>query len=194
MYRVQTILTGVGGGLAYNTLYFEAGAAFPDPNDAQDAAASFWNQIGSYIRTGSSSVVQGEVDTVDTVTGQVTATASLAPHTTANTGTGDPLPPANQFRLRLNTDTFLSGRRLRGAIFVPGLTESVSTGGAPTSSLTTDVVNAAVSTLLTGLPGLCVWQRPRKATETKPARLGTNGSVTGIQGLTYFSVLRSRRD
>lgn len=194
MWRVQTQLFGVGGGTAYNNLYFDASAVGMNAPEAQDIVASFWNGIGAYIRSGSTSIVQPEVEQVNTESGEVFNVVSLTARSTTNTGTGDPLPPANQYRLRLTTDDFIGGRRLRGSIFIPGLTESVSTNGVPTSALSTDVVARAVLDFITSSDGLVVYSRPRPVGHPLGARVGINGLVTGISGLSYFSVLRSRRD
>ena len=194
MHRVTTLLFGVGGGTAYNSLYFDSSVSGIEAADAQDAAASFWGGIGAYIRSGSTSVVQAEVQEINTETGEITSVTTLTDQSHTNTGTGDPLPPANQYRLRLNTNDFVEGRRLRGSIFIPGITENNSTNGAPTSSLTTDVVARAVLDFITTTDGLVVYSRPRPAGHPLGARAGVNGLVTGITGLSYFSVLRSRRD
>lgn len=194
MWRVQTQLFGVGGGTAYNNLYFAADSPGMNAPAAQDIVASFWGGIAAFIRSGSTTVVQGEVEQVNTETGQVFNAVSLVAQTINNTGTGDPLPPANQYRLRLNTDDFIEGRRLRGSIFIPGLTESNSTNGVPGTGLTVDVVARAVLDFITSSDGLVVYSRPRVASETQAARVGINGLVTGVTGLSYFSVLRTRRD
>lgn len=133
MIRVTTRFIGMTGSPYYNTLYF-GGATQGEADAAAAAARQFWGGCASGISTLLDGQVLSEVEFVDPATGQVTGTEATTTTAIEGFAAGEPLPPANQGLCRLLTNTFVNGRRLRGRVFVPGPTEAMSGGVAPTTT------------------------------------------------------------
>ena len=186
MLRVKTVFTGVTGSPWLNTFNFGGPAQTGNQTDADAAVAAtgaFWGAVDAHMNT---SVVWSTLGEVLFVGDDGVAAGSFA--TTPQTGSGgtasDILPFATQGLVRLLTSTFLSGRQVRGRIFIPGLTEAAATGGSLASG-TQSAITAAASTLNTvATPPLAVWSRVN----------ATVIPVSAVSTWAQFAVLRNRRD
>lgn len=185
MLRYTSTFDTAPGTPYYNTLHF-LGSTEGEAGAAAVAAHAFWDHLANALRTDM--VWRGglEVELVDVATGQTTDTFGVPANTVEFSGTLEPLPPANQALIRLRTSVFENGRRLRGRIFVPGVTEGfTTTGKVGAGSLT--LLQDAGNLLLTeasGAGGLAVYSV-------------THRVVAGVDSCSPwddFAVQRSRRD
>jgi hypothetical protein len=184
MLRVTTIFTGVQGTPWYSNQYF-LGSTQEMAVAAQDAVFEFWSDLAGLIPTAVTAAVQPEVDDVDPVTGNVTATY-VVPQQDVDCVGGAALPWAVQGLIRLRTGDFVNGREVRGRIFVPAPTAETNSNGVPSASYVTTMQTAATTLLTNAEPGgnLCVYSR-------------TNGQafeVSQVSAWNQFAELRSRRD
>lgn len=184
MLRVNGVFSGSNGAPMYNALYF-GGLTSGEAGAAATAARSFWNHMANALNGQMAYTTGSEVDVVDPVTGQITSTFSITPQTVDFTGTGEVLPQATQGLVRLRTNTFINGRRVRGRIFIPGVTELMSTAGTPISGTQTLFQDAA-NLLITngaGAGGLVVYSPTH----------GQSAPVVSASPWDQFAVQRSRR-
>jgi hypothetical protein len=194
MLRVQTIHTGVGG-VGYTSHYFGSND-IADADEAQERVREFWDTTKQTRQNGTTATVQGEVQLIDAVTGQledIEGLDSIAVQggAAAQERVGDAL----QVLCRLRTAGFRFGRRVRGRFFVPGTASQFQAGGN-FGSTGPGVYNAALAVLI--VPGvtdplpLQVWSRPKRVDENTQTP-GQAYDVTEATVWTEFAVMRSRR-
>lgn len=195
LLRVRTILTGVdvvGGGV--NTLYFLGEAA--EAPDVRGLVNLFWDAIMTRTSTGVTWTGDDVVDIIDEETGQITAQVPVTSLSASGDVVGEPCPPATQGLVRLPTGVYRAGRQIRGRVFVPGVPEEHSSGGAPSTPYVTTLTTAAetlvADSFTVGAP-LVVYSRPVPA-DPGPSRVGQGAIVNGPSTWAKFAVLRSRRD
>jgi len=182
--RVTTQWSGPAGGPFYTTLHFD-GVDQTAAEDAASAAVAFWNGMQAAITSTVSRQVLPEVKQIDPVSGDATAVYNTAGgDLTAGGATGAPLPWTTQGLIRLRTGQFVSGREVRGRIFVPGFTEDANDAGRPNSSAR-GVFNSAVSSLISDPDSILVVYSPSH---------GLFRVVNAGNAWTEWAVLRSRRD
>lgn len=204
MLRVRVASAGWAGGPGLNTFYFVA--TVENANTATtcvDRVHAALLDLDSIWANGHTMQVSGDVDQIDSITGDITNTFSVAspaligPNTS---GLGE-MPPATAAQVEWVTSTFLAGRRLRGRAFLSPLNFNMSSqaGTIPVASLAPleNFAGAIVLPLSTD-PDMVIWRRPRKANATHvppiTARAGATGKVTSWRTPTKFAVLKSRRD
>lgn len=180
IYRITTEMTGMPGGPYYNQTYWD------DPSliNAQSAVASlqeFWDGMDSAISSQLTITVPGEVDVVESTTGQTVASEAVTGFTLPGGNANEALPLTTQLLLRLRTGVFVGGREIRGRMFIPGCTEENNTGGRPSAALVT-LANNAASSLVNGI--MAVYSPTRRVYE----------DVTSATAWNEWAVLRSRRD
>lgn len=189
MLKVESVLTGFAGSPYYTRLFFDrVGAA--DATTVASNVRAFWLAMaggGTPILTGGGTItVLPEVTDYSVSTGQPQAVYVVDPGAPVALGSGTTVPRATQGLIRLNTDIYRAGRRVRGKIFVPCIAASNNTtAGRPGTSAQTAMESAA-STLLSS--GLAVYTRPREGVS------GAIAEVTGVDAWSEWAVLRSRRD
>lgn len=184
LQRVTTRFAGApvqGGGI--NQMYF-----FPDSDVtgevAQTAAIDFWEDLKADIDSDVSITVSGEVEFIDSTTGEITAVADVGDYATAGTSSGEMLPPTIQALLRFPTTTYVAGRRLRGRVFVPAMAEGNSDGGVPGSGLMGRVAGAGATLIANTEAGFVVYSRTHRIYAAPASASCWN----------KWAVLRSRRD
>lgn len=182
MYRITTLFSGPlvqGGGI--NQLYFDQGGG--TGADAHSAVVAFWGEVDGWMQGGLQYTVEGEIELVDNITGQVESVETTDAVSGVGSVGGDALPPANQALIRWRTGVFNGGREIRGRTFIPGIAMAASVSGVPTSELR-NTLNTAAGNLI-GDPDseLVVWSRK-----------GTFATVTSGSAWNKFATLRSRRD
>lgn len=194
MLRVRAALTGWEGGPGLLTAYFLT----PLQNDA---AAS---RCVTYVRTvliaarttlyPTAVIAQtsGDVDVLDSATGQIIDTLSVNGEEPQGGGGGaSKAPTAVAGLCQLKTDTFIAGRRVRGRQFVSPLAASVVTSDGVLSNGAQAILagthTAMVAALASGDTWV-VWHRPK---------LGVGGLATPVVATSApfkLAVLTSRRD
>lgn len=183
MYRVTTLFTGplvTGGGISQ--LYFdEAGGTAAE---AQSAVATFWEGVAGVMSDEVDIEVVSDVETVSVSTGQVTGITPTETVNLVGLSTGDPLPLSTQGLIRWRTGFYAGGREVRGRTFIPGMTESNSTDGKPTTGLPGSLTGVAQSLVNDASSELVVYSRSKAA----------SAAVVSATCWDNWAVLRSRRD
>jgi len=182
--RVTTVFTGApvqGGGV--NQLYF-----LPVGVDvfetAQTAAVDFWEDLKADIDSDIGLTVKGEVESIDEATGSITDVTDVGDYVTAGTSSGEMLPPVIQGLLRFRTPEFISGRRLRGRVFIPGMAEGNSDGGVPGSGFLGRLQGAGDTLVANGDAGFGIYSRTHH----------TFRAADSASAWSKWAELRSRRD
>lgn len=194
IYRQRAVFTpGSGGGAALITTYWDSTGAAPAAMATEILArvrAAFFAMAGT-LATGSGLALNTVLDEIDEGTGAlVNQQAGTPPSSVTFGGTGNRMPPETQICAQFLTNTFVAGRRLRGRLYIPGLTVgSGNVSGNPTGALVTSVnsFNTALGTTVVTALNQRVWHRPRNGSG------GLSAVVTTRACATTFSVLRSRR-
>lgn len=169
-----------GGGIS--TLYSMADLG--DAQDFVDGIQTFLGSIADRLNTNLTWKIEDQVDEVQVSDGQIIGQTGVTTATTAGTDATEALPWATQGLVRFRTGVFSGGREIRGRMFIPGFTETASSGGLPSSACRSDV-NAAATVLADSTSAqLAVWSR-------------THSTVAGVTSASMWdewAVLRSRRD
>ena len=196
--RVRTVFTGVAGSPFYNNLYFGTIADVINPQACVDAVDVAWTTLTSIMRIDLIGAIEAEVPIIEDTTGEIQSVVSTTGGVVDPTSAAEPLPTASQGLVRISTNTFLNGRRLRGRIFVPGLTEASQSTGVPNASTITSLAAMGMSLINDANTNLVIYRRPRPEEDppnpNKPARDGASASAVSATGWGQFAVLRSRRD
>ena len=168
----------------------------PTAQENVDDVDTFWTALANLMDNAITWTVGPEVPILDEETGELVGVTSVTAGTGAGTAAGDALPYATQGLVRLATDDFVAGRRVRGRIFLPGIDENFNAAtGIPSSTFLSTVQTAVTNLIAAG--GLLVWARPFAGAEgppVRPARLGSKASITASTVWTQWAVMRSRRD
>jgi hypothetical protein len=195
--RVRTIFTGVAGTPWYSNLYFHNDDATDTSTGCVAAVNAFWLAMRASIQSSVTWVVSGEVAQIESTTGTLVGISNVTALGNTGSAADDALPWQTQALIRLNTDTFINGRRLRGKIFFPGLGEGNNTLGVPSSALRGALDTATEALIADSASGLVVWSRPFVPPADRPDLVARQGSFAFAQSAdvsTKWSVLRSRRD
>ena len=183
MWRVTTTFTGApvtGGGIC--RLYFQS--SIGTAAEAAAAVAGFWDDISAVQVNTITNTIEGFVEEVDETTGEITGFATTDTVVHVGQNAQDPLPKASMGLLRWRTGEYVSGREVRGRIFIPGLLEANNTGGVPTSSLKTAVETAAAQMIQQEDAHLVVFSRAH--------HVGVD--VVSADFWSEWAILTSRRD
>lgn len=196
--RVRTVFTGVAGAPYYNNLYFGSVDNLTDAQAAVDLVDQAWTSLVSIMAGALIGNIEAEVPMIEDTTGAIQSVFATSGGVIDPVSAAEPLPWASQGLIRCATDDFSDGRRVRGRIFVPGLTEAAQDAGVP--SATTIASLTAMGQILTTAanPIYVIWRRPRVADpDADPpitARPGSSHNVGACVGWNQWAVLRSRRD
>lgn len=204
MFRVRVVSNGWVGAPGLSTFYFTS--TVENATVAADVAGrvrTFYNTISNQWRSHVTFQVSPQVDVVNPVNGQVTAsfiitTPAVVTGTSVASLTG---PPQVAVLVRWLTGNFEAGRRIVGRTFLTQMAASVydSQGQVATSTVNT-VTPAAVALIgvVDADPQAVVWRRPRLAepgaTPPVTARDGAAFNMTEAIVPTKPATLNSRRD
>lgn len=180
---MQIIWTGttiVGGGLS--TFYFDSASGTPAQQVA--AVATFLGATEDRRLSSVSWVSAADVATLNVGTGALEGITSVTQSSGTGTSATEAMPPASQGLLRILTSQIVSGRLLRGRIFLPGNSESDSGSGAPSSTYRTDYDAAAAALIADANTAWMCWSQTH----------GVAASVATANTWNKWAVLRSRRD
>lgn len=178
--RIRTVFTGVPGTPWYSNHYFDTAVAV-SAQDAMDAVVAFWNTVDVGMVANVAWTTEADVPLFtnpDTIAGWEVASPGNGNGTAA---LADALPWSNQMLVRWITGAVYNNRRVLGHTYVPGYTESSSSGGNPTVTAL-NVVDGAAEALVEA--GLVI--PSRVANVFYPA--------ISAQMSSKWAVLRSRRD
>lgn len=182
VHRVRCVWTGVAGSPAYSNFYIQSGAV--SAASAQAAVSSYMNSVRVACNTGVTVTIEGDVALVDTATDSIVGVTSTSTTSFPGSGTGSPMPPANQILIRYLTGTFIGGRQVRGRFFVPYLTTgSISSQVVAPATIT--AMQNATSAYITGLTGNAV---------VFSRKNGVPVPITAWSTWNQVAVMRSRRD
>jgi hypothetical protein len=159
--------------------------------DIVDSLNDVFLEITALFPTAWSAVADSAVDTITTTSGAVIATNSVTPWTRTGASSAGFGPLAVGGCVTWLTDTFLSGRRLKGRTFVsPVANEFTDADGSPNSSMLTKLTDfgAAWVAAVSGTTAPVVWHRPVAGAG------GASSPITAATVRDKFAVLRSRRD
>jgi hypothetical protein len=195
--RVRTVFAGVAGTPWYSNQYFHNDDAVDTSTACVAAVNAFWTAIRGALSDNVTWVVQGEVSQIESTNGQLIGITNVTALGNTGSSLDEELPFQTQALVRLNTNLFVNGRRVRGKIFVPALGEANNAGGLPTAALRTSLDAAAEALIADPGSGLVVWSRPFTPVPpaTTPApRQGSFAFAQSADVSVKWSVLRSRRD
>lgn len=168
-----------------------AGGSTADATDCLARFRAFWFALVARIYTGTTFTFDPTCIAIEATTGALTgAFAGTTPAVVTGTEAGDPLPRQTQGLLRMGTSTVISGRRVRGRLFIPSPGESQNTSGSgPVAAYMTDVTTAGGGLLVAGTTTSMpvIWHRPVAGAG------GASPLVTSMAASGEWSVLRSRR-
>lgn len=183
MFRVTITLTGYTGGPYINAMHF-GNSGGETAQDAADAAGAFWAAIDNLFHNTLTWTTGSELESVNESTGQIISVQTITPVTGTGSDSSSPLPPANQMLCRWRTGNFIAGRELRGRTFIPGLTESSQSTGAPDAAWISGVNTAAAALIADADSSFGIYS---------PTHNEFAAAVSG-SAWTKFAVLRKRRD
>jgi|SRR6478672_5842182 len=193
MQRIRVQTSGWTGGPGVSTFYI-SNAGTEDATTAQagvDGLSDAWDEITALFPTGWTATVIPAVDQITTATGAVIATTTITPWTKTGASGAGFGPLASGGCVTWLTDTFLSGRRLKGRTFVsPVASEFADADGTPKPGMLTGLngFGASWSAWRDGATSPVVWHRPVGGTG------GASDSIVSYSVRDQFAVLRSRRD
>lgn len=145
--------------------------------------------------------INGQVDTINQVNGELTGSFNVTQRTVTGTGSASILPTATAMCVVWVTNGFVNSRRVIGKTYLSPMILGLATAaGIPSAGLVTalqafgDAMDNPGATPVR----FVVWARPFAGDDTvtpaKPARDGTTHDVVGNRVNSKFAVLRSRRD
>jgi len=183
VYRVPVVWAGtptVGGGLS-NFYFNSTGGTVAQ---AVTSVVDFLVATEASRSNNLSWSCGGDIDTLNVGTGALEDQENFTPAVGTGGDGGDELPPISQGLLRLTTGQIVSGRLLRGRLFIPGATETSNTAGFPTTTFRNDYNDAADAMIADANSAWSVWSRTH----------GTLATITSASMWTQWASLRSRRD
>lgn len=142
LYQIRVMWTGPGGLPGTNTLYAPTSIAIGDILDAANDFYDFW--VTGNIADDFHATVPSTGERIDVDTGIVVGTWAHGSDTQHDgTDTSNFVTDATQVLLQLRTGFFVSGRELRGRLFLPGLRVTGTTVGNLDPSIISDTEDAA---------------------------------------------------
>jgi hypothetical protein len=204
--RVKLKWTGWSGAPGYSNFYFSPnafGEPLPATVDSMFARVDqFSMDIGSMLPPAVKLQVQGDIDLIDPLNGEMEgAVAHAAGTLRSGTGANGSYSAASGAVITWRTGSVVAGRRLRGRTFVVPLIGTAFGIDGTLSGTAAATIGAAAAKI--HLPhadyAAVVWARPAKERVRKdgtvvPARDGDVGDITSSNVPTLAAVLRSRRD
>lgn len=185
MHKVVTDWSGTNSPGGQSVMFFDS-LSVASVAALRADVADFWTGVDGVLNVGTHWEVQSEVLSIDPTDGSLVAAESdPTPHVGNGEGGGDPVANAAQMLLRWETGQIVSGRRLRGRTFVPGL-NGVQTDEGEISNSCIAAVSPLLATFLTNAP-LVVWHRPG------PGGPGSWEAATSGSVWTELAILRHRR-
>lgn len=201
LWRLQFGLSGWEGGPGVNTFHTTVP---PNPgidtvNDVVMLFLTAYSTVSDYFAEDITIAPPSEVLEIDMATGELQEIHAVAVTDTIFSGAGaDAMSRATMGKLQFRTDAIVDGRRVHGGVFLgPVGTNALSdTGGIapPFIAAAKNAFDGLMNAVAFTEARLAVYQRPRKAGASLPARDGSFGHVQSVSLWNRPAVLRSRRD
>jgi hypothetical protein len=194
MLRVRTAISGFEGGPGLQTSYF---VGLPEDAACALRCTDYVHSLIDAVLLGVTPdsvwfTTSGDVDVIDPADGSITNTWSVAaPAAQQGVGGESKAPPAVAGLIRLGTNSFIAGRRVRGRMFISPLAAgAISTDGTLTAGalVILNAVGPAVLDNLTDGDTWVVWHRPKVGAPGSTAIIHTASAPAKL------AVLTSRRD
>lgn len=182
MYRVRAALAAMTAGPGVSTFFFDTTGG--TAQQAADAVSDFYDSIKGFMVNYGTATIESAVYTVDPATGQATNVTGVTGAVITGTVGTEGLPGATQGLLSLHTGVFVSGREIRGRLFIPGPTEANSDATVPNGAYKLGVDSAAAALIADGNSDWVIWSREK----------GQFATITSAATWNRWAVLRSRRD
>lgn len=200
MYRVRAVLAGWQGAPGLSTCYFSTGGSSSgaDALAAANRVRGAWDVVKGVLANTTTINVQGQVDIIDPVQGQLIGSFAVTPPATVTgTGAGVTGPPQVAGGLELFTADVADNRRIRGRLFVSPLRAGETATISPSAGLNSglDAMGVALVTVSPpATPPLVIWHRPvfDPAPPHAVTRTGSQFNVLSSGHATKFFTLRSR--
>jgi hypothetical protein len=183
LWKVVTKITGPAGSPWYNSLYFHDTVG--SPQDAADAAQDLWDGLKAYMHTSATFFTPTEVLVLDIPNGEVQGIEPVTQHTGSGVVSADPLPRGIQLKMKMRTGIFLSGREVKGSIFVPALCESKNSVSGEVDTATVAATAIIGNALISDANTLYGIYSVKHRAFFEAASCSVNGE---------WSMLRTRRD
>lgn len=184
MLEILTDWTTLNADTGVTVMYFDDATPVAD---ARLALSTLWADIDAVLHEGTNWTIRQDGRVIAEATGTLTGTwFASTPYTGTGQSAGNPVGNATQMLLRWQTGVIVSGRRVAGRTFVPGLASGSTSGGQMRSEATV-TVNTACETFTNATSGFGVWHRP------KPAQAGSHHVATAGNVWSELAVQRGRR-
>lgn len=192
--RYRCELTGLVGGPGLTTFYADTTDAGYSDGDFRDAVHAFLDGQKVLTSTAITWTGQSTIDYLDVATGEIQSQAFVSGFNVTGTNANEQLAPTTQGLVQYVTGVYVDGRQVRGKTFLPGITIDQSENpGRPTAGYLSGTLAQAALYVNAGV-GAAIYSRPRKATQTLPARAGSIHAISGHFTWSQWAVLRGRRD
>lgn len=179
LYRVTTEFGDITGAPYYSTFHMDLGS-LQDAGTAVAVSKQFWDGCASAIDSDVSCTILGDVDVIESTTGQIVRVETTANATSSPSALGEVLPLSTQGLVSWATGVYTGGRQIRGRTYIPAPIDNANDNGVPSGPYITDLQNAADAMVGTGL---VIYSDTYKSF----------APVSGAQVRSYWATLRSRR-
>lgn len=182
--RVSLVWAGLAGSPYFTQLFFEHQAG--NATATATAVKNFLNNLAPTLQNGLTVQQAPEQVIIDVALGEPVGLESATPQALVTcTATGDALPWATQGVVRMPTNIYNSGHRMRGHFFLPGMMEAANINGVVAAPTLTQY-NGFLSTFWTACQTsgpIAVWSRVHRSW----------ASADSLTMWGQWGVLRSRR-
>lgn len=195
LWRVRVTLAGWQGAPGLATHYFaeDASPAGSPPERAEEVSnrvRDAWTPICNMEPNIWTATVQPVVDVLNASTGDLVDSYTIDPLGVLSGAEGTKFgPAASGICVNWLTNTFISGRRVRGRTFISPINDGIDANGTPTAPHVAAAASmfAILEAHSAGEPTFVVWHRPVGGAG------GAEAPVTGTAVRDSGSVLTSRR-
>lgn len=164
-------------------MYFTEGSA--DISFLRASLETMYESVADRLDSLTRYTIRTSGNVKDSATGLLTdAWADGEARTGLGTAVGEPVPNASQVLLQWRTEAIVSGRRLRGRTFIPGLTSLAVVSGHLGSTALADFTDAAEQFVEDCAGQFVVWHRPVG---------GAGGSVAPVTTASVWNELAVQR-
>lgn len=195
LHRIRVALSGFPGQPGVTTFYAEDAPAFVNAID------TWISEVIERAPAGMKFSIENTGDIFESTTGEVSGvwtTALITPQVSTNANV---YAAGVGYIVHWKSDTYLSGRLLRGRSFlVPCVGAVFSADGTLVDGDQAVIQTAATALVTAGVGNFAVWQRPRKAKAADGSRPAVTARVGGHANVVAATVpdkavfLTSRRD
>lgn len=185
LFRIQTVWSGITGAPYYTTMFCTSDGLTAGAQAAVNAVDSFWESLVAQIRSGLTWNIDGQVEEIDEVTGNLVGAYPVLPQNGVGTSATDILSKSTCGLIQWHTGVIVNRRLLKGRTFVPLPCEGQNDVlGVPTAAYKSQLGLAAAALITNPNIELKVWSRTHGQSEV----------VTGSSVWAEWANLRTHRD